>query len=260
MTIADKLLKGSSLRIVLHPDVRVQVDFPDMFETFELRHIILHNNEFFAKTSNIHALSYQFTSYDMRAAYSYAYSNYVDMVVNCSQIEGLMRFYDAKSYLERCFVTVPDFRTVWEWGRDGNISEVEKAVRCGQRLKIALLDKDNFWNIHPVHMPSFYVGQNYFELFTDQDSVPLYFRYPSALRDMYTQLTDVVEKKLSDNPNLNISDIYRSSAPIVENPEFYSCYYTVYPDGNYLRGAVVQMDNTTQQYKALKIFAEVLPE
>ena len=57
---ADDLLNGASLRVVLHPDPEVQTDFPDMVESFELPHIIFHEGEFIAKTSNRHALAYDF--------------------------------------------------------------------------------------------------------------------------------------------------------------------------------------------------------
>ena len=253
---AEDLLNGASLRVVLHPDPEVQTDFPDMVESFELPHIILHEGEFIAKTSNLHALAHNFRRYDVNIAFSYAYSNYLSYVINCSAAESLFRAYSAKVYHEIEFVTANTYETVWEYGTDQTIAPVERAIEAGKRLKIALLDQDDFWNVHPVHMPSFYVGQNRFELFTEQDAIPEYFRYPSVLKDFGRSLDQQIQKSLA----LGLAETKRDEMMgFAANPpvSFYSCYYTVWPDGQYLRGKIVLQGDDPESYKALKILAEI---
>ena len=252
---ADDLLNGASLRVVLHPDPEVQTDFPDMVESFELPHIILHEGEFIAKTSNRHALAYDFRAYDVNSAFSYAFSNYLSYVVNCSAADSLFRAYSANAYHEIEFVAANTHETVWEYGTDQPTAPVERAIEAGKRLKIALLDADDFWNIHPVHMPSFYVGQNRFELFTEQDAVPEFFRYPSTLKEFSRNLDQQIQERLASGVAKTRKDEmmgFAAQPPV----SFYSCYYTLWPNGQYLRGKIVLQGDEPESYKALKIFAE----
>ena len=215
---ADDLLNGASLRVVLHPDPEFQTDFPDMIESFSLPHIIIHGGEFIAKTANRHALAYDYRAYDMNSAFSYAYSNFLSYVINCSAAEPFIRLYSTTAYQEIKFVAKNGCETVWEYG---STVSMRRRPRWNERsmpgsLKIALLDQDGLWNIHPVHMPSFYVGRNHFELFTEQDALPIVFRYAADLKKL--------EKHFLENIKRNKRASILRSALMSENVIFYSCY------------------------------------
>ena len=199
---AEDLLNGASLRVVLHPDPEAQTAFPDMVESFDLPHIIIRGSEFIAKTANRHALPYDSRAYDTNFASSYAYSNFassyaysnfLSCVINSSAVDPIFQAYSAIAYQEIKFVAKNAYETVWEYGVHETTAAVERAIEAGKRLKIALLDQDDFWNIHPVHMPSFYVGQNHFELFTEQDAFPIVFRYPVDLKKIDKHIRDGIE-------------------------------------------------------------------
>ena len=238
---ADDLLNGASLRVVLHPDPEFQTDFPDMIESFSLPHIIIHGGEFIAKTANRHALAYDYRAYDMNSAFSYAYSNFLSYVINCSAAEPFIRLYSTTAYQEIKFVAKNGCETVWEYGVHETTAAVERAIDAGKRLKIALLDQDGLWNIHPVHMPSFYVGRNHFELFTEQDALPIVFRYAADLKKL--------EKHFLENIKRNKRASILRSALMSENVIFYSCYYTVWPNGEYLHGKFVLRGEEPEKYR-----------
>lgn len=236
MVDTDDLLNGMSLRVVLHPDTAWQTDFPDMLETVELRHVLIDGSRFIAKTSPLHALHYKF-EYDLKRSYAYAYCNFANVVLNSSPVSGLLRAYRSSAYKEIHFLLRDTHECVWEHAKDKSVESVEEAIRAGKSLKIALHDSDDLWNIHPVHMPSFFVGRNFFELFTEQDALPVALRNFDVLKEIEAQLVDM-------------------KAVIFRDPEFYSTFFTVRSDGTYLRGGVVLKDDARRTYKALMVFAE----
>jgi hypothetical protein len=252
----DDLLNGATLRVVLHPHRDAQTDFPDMIESFELPHITLIGDRFFAKTAARHAISFEFRDYDLNAAYSYAYSNYYDFVVNCSLGEGFSRIRGKQAYATVAFVTPQNYELVWHSEKDQSVKAVETAILSGRRLKIALLDGDDIWNIHPVHMPSFYVDKNFFELFTEQDAMPEYFRHTQELEAIGSKYKSLVKDYLRENTPKNMALAYSDVTMLNPDTEFYSNYYTLRSQGDYLHGKLVVSQEDPRRYKALKVFAE----
>jgi hypothetical protein len=252
----DDLLNGASLRVVLHPHRDVQIYFPDMLESFELPHITLIGDRFFAKTANRHAVSFQFKDYDLKASFSYAYSNYYDYVVNFSQTEGFSRICSKYAYEKITFVASQNYDLVWDSENDQSVRPVEAAILNGRKLKIALLDTDDTWNIHPIHMPSFYVEKNFFELFTEQDSMPEFLKSSNKLNIIGKKFNSLLKDYLRKNTPKNINTAFREVTMLNPDTDFFSNYYTVRSQGEYLHGKIVITEEEPQSYKALKVFAE----
>ena len=252
----DDLLAGASLRVVLHPHRDVQVDFPDMIESFDLPHITLIGDRFFAKTANRHALSFQFKDYDLKAAFSYAYSNHYDYVVNFSQTEGFLRICSKNAYEEITFVASKNYDLVWDSENNQSVKSVEAAILSGRKLKIALLDADDIWNIHPIHMPSFYVDKNFFELFSEQDSMPDFFRSLNELEVIGKKYNVLLKDYLRTNTPKNINTAFSEVTMFNPDLELCSNYYTVRSQGDYLHGKIVITQEEPESYKSLKVFAE----
>jgi hypothetical protein len=252
----DDLLAGASLRVVLHPNPSVQTDFPDMVESFDLPHITLIGDRFFAKTANRHAISFQFKDYDLKAAFSYAYSNYYNYVVNFSQVEGFSRICIKNAYEEVTFVASQNYDLVWDSEKNQSVKSVEAEILSGRKLKIALLDADDVWNIHPIHMPSFYVDKNFFELFTEQDSMPVFLKSSDALDEIGKRYNALLKDYFRQKTPKNIETV--SDEFVMFNPDtkFCSNYYTVRSQGDYLHGKIVITQEEPKSYKSLKVFAE----
>jgi hypothetical protein len=255
-TLIDALLSGASLRLVLHPSNDVQTDFPDMYEAFDLRHVILKDDKFFAKTASAHAIPQNFSTYDIATALSYAYSNFYSYVVNSSHTAGSARIYHKKAYKSLDFTPVDNFELIWESGKDTESAAVEKAITEGRQLKIALLDSDGYWNVHPVHMPSFYIGKNYFELFTDQDAVPSFLHDEETLMILENQMKEALKQMTRENSPRNMREIFDKAGFQLEDAEFYSTFYTIRSNGKYLRGSTVLKQESIYHYAALKVFAD----
>jgi hypothetical protein len=124
-------------------------------------------------------------------------------------------------------------------------------------MKIALKDNDDVWNIHPVHMPSFYVDKNFFELFTDQDSMPAYFRKTNDLEVISKKFNSLLKDFLRQNTPKNINTAFNEVTMLNPDTEFSSNYYTVRSNGEYLHGKIVITQEEPVSYQSLKVFAEV---
>lgn len=254
--IIDAIMSGASLRLVLHPRNDVQTDFPDMYESFDLRHIILKGQRFFAKTSDSHAIPINFGAYDMTKNFAYAYSNYYSYVINSSHTEVEARIYNKNVYESLEFIPVNNFELIWESANDSDVKPVEDAISTGRRLKIAMLDQDDYWNIHPVHMPSFYIGKNYFELFTDQDAVPVFMHDEESLELLEKQMQQRLKEAVREFSPRNMREVFDKAGFHSKQPEFYSTFYTIRSNGEYLRGSTVLTQETPERYETLKVFAE----
>ncbi len=254
--IIDTILNGASLRLVLHPRNDVQTDFPDMYESFDLRHIILKDQRFFAKTATCHAIPVNFSTYDMATAYSYAYSNHYCYVVNSSPGADTARIYNKNVYESLEFVPVDNFELIWDSKEANGAQPVTDAIAAGKLLKIALLDSDGYWNIHPIHMPSFYIGKNNFELFTDQDAVPFFLHDEETLETLELQMKERLKEAIREFSPRNLREVFDKAGFTFENPEFYSTFYTIRSNGEYLRASTVLKQEAPERYEALKIFAD----
>lgn len=260
----DALLRGETLKVVLTPDPAIPHNRPEIQESFELPHVVIDRDGFWAKTTTVISLDFHsggVEAYDLSLPGSYAYSNYADLVVNSSFLSGLVRCYDAQSYSQLDFITQPDHDLVWEHGETGDMAALREAVSTGRSLKIALLDDQNYWNIHPVNMPTVRTGEDWFQLFTDKDAYPTMFRMTESARNF----SDVLGRQLDERSGGDRTKLGDSRAMVVMNQEFFSCFYRVFADGNYVRGlgrddVVIGDDGKADvpklRYQALKVFAE----
>jgi hypothetical protein len=251
--LVSQILNGASLSVILTPDPRIQTDFPDMIETFDLRHIIISGDRFIGKTDHTHAVHHEFKPYDLNFRTSYAYLNYADIVINSSYSEEICRYYHASRYLDLKFIALDDYETVWDSEKDNDTKNAEAAILAGRKIKIGMLDNNNIWNMHPVHMPSFYTGKNFLELFTVQDAIPLFFREPESLKILETTLVEKF-KELEIKSQGQIDQV-SALTPQIDDVEFFSVYYTLRSDGTFLRSSVAIKEEEPENYKALRVYA-----
>ena len=252
-SLVSQILNGASLSVILTPDPSVQQAFPAMVETFDLPHIIISDESFIAKTADTHAVHHDFKPYDMNFRTSYAYSNFSNIVINSSYTEKICRYYHASRYLDIQFIPQDDFEIIWDSKIDKDTQSAEAAIQAGRKIKIGLLDQDDIWNMHPVHMPSFYTDQNLLELFTDQSAMPSFFRETESI----LHLEAVLIAKFQELEKKSKGEIDRISvlAPQIDDPELYSTYYTIRSDGTYLRGRLFNTEDKREAYKALRVYA-----
>lgn len=259
-SLNNNILSGASIRAVLHPRPDVQFYFPNMIEAFDLCHVILKDDKFFGKTAASHAIASTFGEYDMTTAFSYAYSNHYSYVVNSNYIESDARLYNKNVYKKIEFIPVDNHELIWDSNKNTSVNLVKDAITKGRGLKIALLDSEGYWNIHPIHKPSFHIKNNDFELFTDQDAIPDFFRDRERLDLLEEVMKGILKKSLLEHSPKNLRDVFDNAGFNLTEPTFYSTFYTVWSNGEYLRAKSDLDEATPEHYESLKVFADKIIE
>src|SRR3972149_3509184 len=137
--IIEKLLNGASLRTFMIPDESIPSNFPEHIETYDLPHIIINGDYFWGKSESAH------------------YYN--------ADTNGIT-FMSKKRYKVHSWVLKENYRLIWDSEVSKSTEEVMKAVELSFKFKIAILDSEDIWNIHPVDLPMYYTHKKTFELKT----------------------------------------------------------------------------------------------
>lgn len=225
MTVLAALLEGASLRMTMWPDPAIVPEMPTHVEGFDLPHVIAVGDDFWAMTATCLSSGGPIPS-------SFAYPSRGRVFCSFMPSCGAGVLMSAARYTRRGWHLRDDCLSVWDSESGGSTQEIQSAVEGGRRLKIALLDAEEIWNLHPVHLPM--VADGWFDLRTPVDAYPAWFREPGSIDEREGRL-----------PPETIASPRFSAAP-------FPTWYSVCADGTY-RGA---MDAVPRPYRRLKVFAE----
>ena len=234
-------LDGRSLRVTLYPDESLGFYSEPFVEGFQLPNVIVNGDLFWGKSDSLHPCDEHPTmgsfDWDFTLPGSYAYNNFADLVVNSSPFSGMNRIYKASKYKEIRFITVADFRLLWDSDADDDTTSVETEITAGKRLKIALLDQDGIWNIHPVDLAAYAKETKEFHLNTPKDGYPAMLRDPEFASGLAARMAE------NEHPTFSTDDM-----------EFHLSRYRVRPGGKYLHQIGGELVEKT--YRQLKVFCE----
>ena len=241
--IIEKILNVASLRTFMIPDAAMPSNFPEHIETYELPHIIINGEWFWGKTENTHSEVVLGTS--LRPKGSFCYTNIGEIF--CSYIEHLSSalMMSKKRYKQHAWFFKDNFRLVWNSSQDTSTEAIKKAIENCSKFKIALLDSEDMWNIHPIDLPMYYSEDKSFELKTVRDDYPIFFRHPDYIQGLLKTYLDFFNARPADNS----SGIIKFEGPKV------SSFYLTRSDGGYYNADGVEK-NTIRKYKRLKVFVD----
>lgn len=144
-------------------------------------------------------------------------------------------------YREHIWHVREDYKLIWD-SNEGSLTEaVKKAIKQCSKFKIAMLDSEDIWNIHPVDLPMYYSTEGKFILKTVMDAYPVFFREASILM--------VVKQKCPDFFKEQHKDIL-----LFKCNKFIS-FYSLSSDGTYYNSFDIPR-GTKQKYKRLKIYVD----
>ena len=255
---ASDLLNGHSLRVVLASPVPGRRDANALVESLDLCHVVIDGERFWGKTASAGAPQGipGDTAQTPYCGCAYAFCDDAGYVVHSSPLWDSCRLIASREFAPIEFVAIPDFRLVWEWGGTGDMTTLRAAIVSGRLIKVALLDHDNIWNIHPVHQPTIRNHEAYFELFTDDDAYPALLRSADAVARIAEASKDARETRAG--PDIDSGS--ESSAIRLDGTVPYSAWHIIASDGRYLRGRPAARSESGylgRRYRALKVFAEV---
>lgn len=244
--IVAKLLDGQALRTFMLPDPSIASNAPSHLEGLDLPHIVVKGSLFWAKSSMTHVTHVR--GEPECGIASWCYTNSADIFCSytftsheCeSESLGIMH---KSRYLQHEWRLHDTFSLIWDSAarRDGKL--VAQAVRRGLRMKIAMLDSEDVWNIHPVDLPYCYTEDDSFRMLTEIDKYPAIFRQPEGFIEHLRQ-SGALARLTADREQILLSDAVS-----------HRTFYSVSSDGTcYDAAAIAGTDSTA--YKRLKVFAE----
>lgn len=243
--IVQRLLDGALLRTFMIPDDAMPSNQPEHIETYDLPHILINGDAFWGKSETTHL--FHAPGSEGTGEVSFGYTNIGPVFCSYNPVTRGARLMSKKRYKKHEWIVRDQFRLVWDSEKADVTDEVKREIESGSKFKIAMLDSEEVWNIHPVDLPMYYSKEGVFELKTVADRYPTFFRYPSQTGELLQKYPDFFDHRPEDNE----AGFIRLS----ECPQFYS-FYSVRSDGSYYNFFDIPR-NTVQRYKRLKVFSDV---
>lgn len=164
-----KLLEGHSLRTRMVPDSAMPTSFPEHVETYNLPHVIIKGDLFWAKSVTAHLRTGKVTSQPI-ANICFCSTNSTNWFISTAPDYNNSTFAMKKRrYREHNWVLKKKYRLVWDSEGGQPAEAVRDEIDAAAKFKVAMLDSENVWNIHPVDLPMYYPGKGAFELKTITD-------------------------------------------------------------------------------------------
>ena len=129
-------------------------------------------------------------------------------------------------------------KLIWDSDGDQPADVVAGEIEACAKFRIALLDHEGIWNVHPVDLPMYETESGQFQLETARDGYPMFFRHKTPPREW-----------------INHSHKIERQDGIVFRPHIFECFYSVFPDGSYYNFYDIPR-NTRQNYERLMVYTD----
>ena len=155
-------------------------------------------------------------------------------------------------YREHSWILHANYKLIWDSAEHQPTEVIEQEIRKGAKFKIAMLDVEDIWNVHPVDLPMYETEEGVFRLKTAADIYPKFFREPGYREALLTMAKKAVDEALEEHAEYGRVDI----VPVLP-VEGFSSFYALCSDGTYYNFNDISRA-TTHQYKRLKVFSDHL--
>jgi len=236
--LVQGILEGCSLRTFMVPDPAMPNNYPEHMESYDLPHVIINGTHFWGKTEYGHLHHVPGNApYGLNA---FCYTNAAEIFCAIRVDDGLVALMRKDRYKTHEWKLVRNHKLVWDSGGDQPVEAVAREIEAGAKFRIALLDREGIWNVHPVDLPMFEKESGRFQLETSWDRYPTVFRQGSFPEDA---LATVFKSE-------------RDMGTMIE-PDTFETFYSVFPDGTYYNFYDIQR-KTTHGYERLKVYSDIV--
>jgi len=244
--IIEKLIDGCSLYTYMVPDDSIPTNRPLHAEGFYLPHVIITGDVFWGMSRSVHLM--HALGKDEVGFLSFCYTNRGDsLFFSYSPGERGSVFMSLKRYKSHKFVVKDKWELIWdsESNEKYQNSRIADCIKQGLCFKIAMLDIEDIWNIHPVDLPMYHINEGRFSIRTE------YFDYANIIRQPEAIDTLVEDNKVffGKKPESNKGGTLRG------NCRPFRSFYNLFDNGEYYNFYDIPR-GTTQKYKKLKIFCK----
>lgn len=242
--ITARLLNGASLRTFMVPDSSLPSNYPEHMETYNLPHVILNGDFFWGKSDTSHLMVVPGEGMSPRTAF--CYTNIGNIFCSYTPENNCISLMSKKRYKTHLWRLRNDYQLIWDSDTDISTDTIREAIENCATFRIAMLDSENVWNIHPVDLPMYYPESKRFVLKTAMDEYPIFFRYPEDTVELLRNYPGFFETKPVGNEH---------GAIYVEKFVKFCTFYLIESDGTY-RNYFDVPRNTVQRYTRLRIFTD----
>ena len=235
--IVKGILEGCSLRTFMSPDPSL-TSHPEHIESYDLPHVVIKGSHFWGKSIAGHLP--EIPGQAPSGPNAFCYTNAVEFFCAHNPADGVIALMRKDRYKTHEWKLVRNHKLVWDSGGDQRTEAVAGEIEAGAKFRIAMLDSEGIWNVHPVDLPKYETESGLFQLTTAGES------YPAFFRDL-TYLFKLI-------PTMN--DMRRETTRLCDASSF-ECFYSVFSDGSYYNFYDIQR-NTKKDYQRLMVYSDIL--
>ena len=146
--LIDKVLDGYTLRTFMIPDPAIPSNHPEHLEGVELTHMVITENLMWAKSEATH-LNHSFGS-SSGSLCAWCYSSPADIFASYAPATCKLFLMFKSRYKKHVFVTKNNYMLIWDSELNTSTEAIREKIEAGAKLKIAMLDSEDIWNIHSI--------------------------------------------------------------------------------------------------------------
>ena len=234
------VLDGYFLRTFMVPDPTIPSNAPHHTETYDLPHVVIKGRHFWAMSEARHLSIADDTPFNN---VSFCYTSAGNIFCSYGAgIEGGLFVMPKSRYEVHEWRLRQNYKLIWDSDEGTPASVLDDEIEQGSNFKIAMLDVEDVWNVHPVDLPMYFADTETFELKTANDHYPQGFRNPIAFRDRILE-DDAVKGLWSEG-----------KAAATTTPGF-STFYRLNSDGTYVNYYDIPRFSQ-HEYIRLKVFSD----
>ncbi len=242
--LVQKLIDGCSLYTYMVPDDSIPTNRPLHCEGFFLAHVLITGGTFWGMTRSVHI-----SDNNQRIGFgNFTYTNHRNgLFFSYNASMPLITFMSITRYKSHEFIVKDNWLLAWDssWNEKPQGRTLDRLIERGGRFKIAMLDSEDIWNIHPVDLPMYHINEGTFNVKTE------YFEYPFMIRNAreIDELTEKNKMFFRTKPKSNQDGTLNGTcAP-------FHAFYNLFDNGEYYNFYDIPR-GSRQRYKRLKIFCE----
>lgn len=241
--IIEKILEGSSLRTVMVPDPALTSNRPEHVESYDLPHIVINGGTFWGKTRNTHL--FHVRGERIAGCAAFCYTNAGENFFGLSLPSNNLVAFSRHRYKDYRWILVKNYRLIWDSQGTRSPEIVREEIDSASKLRIAMLDSEDVWNIHPVDLPMFELEPGVFRLKTEHDFYPSFCRQPNSADVLVGLMREAVGDLTQKTREMNV----QFAVPV------FCAFYSASSEGVYYNYYDIPR-NTQQRYKRLKVFSD----
>lgn len=244
--VIRKLIDGHSLFSYMTPDDSLPTNRPLHSEGFYLPHIIITGDVFWGMSRTVHF--YHRHGSKMSGIAHFGYTNHCkNLFFGYTPTTYEHSFMSLKRYKNHIFVVKDNWKLIWDskLNNKQQNKRLNDYIKQGLQFKIAMLDSENIWNIHPVDLPMYNINEETFNVKSE------FFDYPGIIRnsEAIDTMAEANKTFFSRKPESNKDGIlYSKCMP-------FRAFYNLSDNGRYYNYYDIPR-RSKQNYKRLRIFCE----